>query len=170
MVSIIRWVSLNPAHGRPRETTEVCVLRIAANHGLGWSALSRGWQLAEQRQETIQQPVVRRLVSTVIHSLGTCTLALDRRRPLSAQQHHRAVGYNLGFGPATRVRTAMQLRWPAFVLSLSALLPSRASDVRRKYELETAPEFLFERKPFRSECADRTPTRNGITERGAQAV
>jgi hypothetical protein len=64
----------------------------------------------------------------------------------------------------------MQLRWPAFVLSLSALLPSSTSDVRRKYELEPAPEFLFERRPFRSECADRTPTRNGITERGAQAV
>jgi len=64
----------------------------------------------------------------------------------------------------------MQLRWSAFVLSLSALLAFSASDVRRKYELEPAPEFLFERKPFRSECADRTPSRNRITERGARAV
>jgi hypothetical protein len=64
----------------------------------------------------------------------------------------------------------MQLRWPAFVVSLSAILPSSASDVHRKYALEPAPEFLFERRPFRSECAQRTPTRNGITERGAQPV
>ncbi len=64
----------------------------------------------------------------------------------------------------------MQLRWSAFVLSLSALLAFSASDVRRRYELEPAPEFLFERRPFRSECADRTPSRNRITERGARAV
>src|SRR5437879_13322025 len=64
----------------------------------------------------------------------------------------------------------MQLRWSAFVLSLSALVAFSASDVRRKYELEPAPEFPFERKPFRSACADRTPSRNRITERGARAV
>lgn len=51
----------------------------------------------------------------------------------------------------------MRFVWPVFLFSLSSLFTSAASDSRRKYELQPAADFLFERTPFGSECADRTP-------------
>ena len=62
----------------------------------------------------------------------------------------------------------MRLRWPVFLVSVSSFFMSSASDGRRKYELQPAPEFLFERRPFRSECADRTPGQSGMNERGVR--
>jgi hypothetical protein len=51
----------------------------------------------------------------------------------------------------------MRFRWPVFLFSLGALFTANASDSRRKYELQAAADFLFERTPLGSECADRTP-------------
>jgi hypothetical protein len=51
----------------------------------------------------------------------------------------------------------MRFRWPVFLCSLGALFTANASDSRPKYELQAAADFLFERRPFGSECADRTP-------------
>ena len=55
----------------------------------------------------------------------------------------------------------MRFRWPIFLVSLSALFTSYASDAKRKYDVEAAPEFLFKRRPIEFECADwiaRRPT------------
>jgi hypothetical protein len=60
----------------------------------------------------------------------------------------------------------MRLRWPVFLVSISSFFTSCASDERRKYDLQPAPEFLFERPPFRFECVDRTPGRGGMDGRG----
>lgn len=49
----------------------------------------------------------------------------------------------------------MQFRWPISLISLSALFTSCASDAKRKYDVEAAPEFLFERRPIGFECVDR---------------
>lgn len=51
----------------------------------------------------------------------------------------------------------MRFRWPVFLFSLGALFTADASDSRRKYELQAAADFLFQRRPPGSECADRTP-------------
>jgi hypothetical protein len=51
----------------------------------------------------------------------------------------------------------MRLRWPVFLFSLGALFTANASDSQSKYEQQAAPEFLFQRRPLGSECADRTP-------------
>lgn len=51
----------------------------------------------------------------------------------------------------------MRLRWSAFLLSLGALFTANASNSQSNYEQQAAPDFLFQRRPFGSECADRTP-------------
>src|SRR5271170_5674694 len=51
----------------------------------------------------------------------------------------------------------MPFRWPAFLLSLGGLFPPDTSDSLRKYELQAASDFLFYRRPSRSEYSDRTP-------------
>jgi hypothetical protein len=48
----------------------------------------------------------------------------------------------------------MRLHLPVFLVSLSTLFTSGASDERRKQDLQPAAGFLFERRPFRSECAN----------------
>jgi len=50
----------------------------------------------------------------------------------------------------------MRFRWPVFLLSLGALFTADA-DSQQKYEQQAAPDFLFQRRPLGSECADRTP-------------
>jgi hypothetical protein len=82
-------------------------------------------------------------------------------------ERHFAVDYNCRYGWAC---LAMQFRWPSFVRSLSPPFPSGVTSADRKHELEPAPDFLFERTPFRSECVDRTPNRGGISERGHRCV
>ncbi len=62
----------------------------------------------------------------------------------------------------------MRLRWPVFLVSVSSLFSSCAADARRNSEVQPAPEFLFERRPFQFECADRTPGRGGMNERGVR--
>jgi hypothetical protein len=64
----------------------------------------------------------------------------------------------------------MQNRWPSFVRSLSARFPSGVANAARIHELEPAPNFIFERTPFRSECVDRTPNRGGISEPGHRGI
>ncbi len=44
----------------------------------------------------------------------------------------------------------MRFRWPG-------LLSAKSPNVQSKYDLQAAPEFLFEQRPFDSECAGRTP-------------
>ena len=51
----------------------------------------------------------------------------------------------------------MRFGWPIFLFSVGSLFTAGASDARRKYEQQAAADFLFERRPFGSECADRTP-------------
>lgn len=53
----------------------------------------------------------------------------------------------------------MRFRWPVFLFSLGALFATSASDSQREYELQAAPDFLFQRRPLGLECADRTPGR-----------
>jgi hypothetical protein len=54
--------------------------------------------------------------------------------------------------------TTMRLRWPTSLASLGELLSARSSSkAQHKYNLQAAPEFLFEHRPVNSECADRTP-------------
>jgi hypothetical protein len=62
----------------------------------------------------------------------------------------------------------MRLRWPVFLVSVSSLFSSCAADARRNSEVQPAPEFLFERRPFQFECADRTAGRGGMNERGVR--
>ena len=62
----------------------------------------------------------------------------------------------------------MRLRWPAFLISVSALFMSSASRARRESDVQPAPEFLFERRPFRFDCADRTPGQAAMNERGVR--
>ncbi len=62
----------------------------------------------------------------------------------------------------------MRLRWPVFLVSVSSLFTSCAADARRNSETQPVPEFLFERRPFRFDCADRMPGRGGINEPGAR--
>jgi hypothetical protein len=50
----------------------------------------------------------------------------------------------------------MRLRWPASLVRFGLSI-ARLSNSRRKYDLQPAPPFLFEQRPFGSECADRTP-------------
>lgn len=54
----------------------------------------------------------------------------------------------------------MRLHWPVFFTRLSALFASRPSEAERKYNLEPAPKFLFERRPLTFDCAERWPGRN----------
>jgi hypothetical protein len=51
----------------------------------------------------------------------------------------------------------MRFRWPVLLFSLGSLFVADASDAQRAYEQQAAPDFLFQRRPFGSECADRTP-------------
>jgi len=51
----------------------------------------------------------------------------------------------------------MRFRWPVLLFSLTSLFMADASDAQRAYEQQAAPDFLFQRRPFGSECADRTP-------------
>lgn len=51
----------------------------------------------------------------------------------------------------------MRVRWPLFLLSLSTLFACGGTDARRKYELEPAPDFLFERHSATSDCEERRP-------------
>jgi hypothetical protein len=48
----------------------------------------------------------------------------------------------------------MRFRWPVFLVSLSALFASCASNARRQHDVEAAPEFLFERRLIKHECVD----------------
>ena len=63
----------------------------------------------------------------------------------------------------------MRFRWPIFLVSLSALFTSCASNARRKYEVEAAPEFLFERRPIEFECVDWTAGRPTTIPQGKKA-
>lgn len=58
----------------------------------------------------------------------------------------------------------MRLRWPVFLVSVSSLFMSCTSHARRESEVQPAFEFLFERRPFQFDCADRTPGQSGINE------
>jgi hypothetical protein len=60
----------------------------------------------------------------------------------------------------------MGLRWRGFLLSVGSLFNSRAVRARRNQDVQPAPEFLFERRPFRFECADRRPGQARTSERG----
>jgi hypothetical protein len=77
------------------------------------------------------------------------------------------VDYNFRYG---RECLTMQFRWPSFVRSLSPPYPYGVFRAGRKHELDPAPDFLFDRTPFRSECVDRTPKRGRISERGHRVV
>jgi hypothetical protein len=46
----------------------------------------------------------------------------------------------------------------------------RVAKSRREYELQPAPEFLFEQRPFELRCADRKPGQREIDERETRAV
>jgi len=46
----------------------------------------------------------------------------------------------------------------------------RVAKSRREYELQPAPEFLFERRPYELRCADRKPGQRELDEREARAV
>jgi len=56
--------------------------------------------------------------------------------------------------------TVMRLHWPVFLIPLSALFSSSSRDIPSKYNLQPAPEFLFERQPFTFDCAERWPGRS----------
>jgi hypothetical protein len=62
----------------------------------------------------------------------------------------------------------MRFRWPVFLVSISSLFMSCASQARRESEVQPAPEFLFERRPFQFDCADRMPGQAVMNERGAR--
>ena len=49
----------------------------------------------------------------------------------------------------------MRFGWPIFLVSLSVLFKSCSPEARRNYDVEAAPEFLFERRPTEFECVDR---------------
>src|SRR5436309_543229 len=59
----------------------------------------------------------------------------------------------------------MRLQWPFFLTLLTALFASSAPDVSSKYNRQPAPEFLFERRPFTFDCAERSPGQSA-TNRG----
>jgi hypothetical protein len=69
---------------------------------------------------------------------------------------------------ATRMRTPMRLRWPAFLVSVSSLFMSCASHAQREIEVQPVPEFVFERRPFGFDCLDRRPGKATTNERGAR--
>jgi hypothetical protein len=46
----------------------------------------------------------------------------------------------------------------------------RLARSRREYELQRAPEFLFERRPYELRCADRKPGQHQFDERESQTV
>lgn len=54
----------------------------------------------------------------------------------------------------------MRLQWPFFLTLLTALFASSAPDVSSNYNRQPAPEFLFERRPFTFDCAERWPGRS----------
>jgi hypothetical protein len=62
----------------------------------------------------------------------------------------------------------MRLRWPVFLMSVSLLFMSCTSHARRESDVQPAPEFLFERRPFQFDCADRTPGQSVMNERGTR--
>ena len=56
----------------------------------------------------------------------------------------------------------MRIRWVTSLSSLGlasfgGLFSACSSNAQHNYDLQAAPEFLFEQRPFGSECADRTP-------------
>jgi hypothetical protein len=53
--------------------------------------------------------------------------------------------------------TGMRVRWLNLLASIGGLLSANSANAQRKYELQAAPEFLFEQRPSDVECADRTP-------------
>jgi hypothetical protein len=53
-----------------------------------------------------------------------------------------------------------RLHWPVFLAPIIGLFASRESDESRKYDLQAAHEFLFDRRPFSFDCADRLPGRS----------
>lgn len=57
-----------------------------------------------------------------------------------------------------------RFNWPVFLAPIVSLFASNASDDSRKYDLERAPEFLFERRPFTFDCAERRPDRSARSE------
>ena len=61
----------------------------------------------------------------------------------------------------------MRPRWALFLLSAAGLLTSCAVRSQGSYEAQPAPEFLFERRPFTFECADRSPGHDPRSGRGA---
>ena len=46
----------------------------------------------------------------------------------------------------------------------------RLAKSRREYELQPAPAFLFEPRPYEFRCADRTPGQRELDERKTRAV
>ncbi|MGA7339132.1 MAG: hypothetical protein WBX18_00955, partial [Terracidiphilus sp.] len=49
----------------------------------------------------------------------------------------------------------MRFRWPVFLASLCAFTTSCAPQWQRTYEMQPAPDFLFDQRPFHIGCADR---------------
>jgi len=64
----------------------------------------------------------------------------------------------------------MQFRWPILLVSLGAMFTSCASDAERKYDVEAAPEFLFERRPIDFDCVDKIAGRPKLNGRGDKKV
>lgn len=63
----------------------------------------------------------------------------------------------------------MRFHWPVFLTRLTTLFASSAADVSSKYNREPAAAFLFERRPFTFDCAERYPGRSA-TNRGETRI
>jgi len=61
-------------------------------------------------------------------------------------------------------------RWPILLVSLGALFTRCASGAERKYDVEAAPEFLFERRPIDFDCVDKIAGRPKLNGRGNKTV
>jgi len=63
----------------------------------------------------------------------------------------------------------MRFRWPLLFLSAITLSTCSASDVQRKYDVEPAPEFLFERRPLQARCIEwKAGVPVGLAQNGGQ--
>lgn len=51
----------------------------------------------------------------------------------------------------------MRLHSPALLFALTLVISCGASDAPRKYEVQPAFEFLFQRQQIKSDCLDRIP-------------
>ena len=48
----------------------------------------------------------------------------------------------------------MRFGWSLFLVSLSAVSTTCSSEAKRNYDVQAAPEFLFQRKPTEFGCLD----------------